>query len=143
MKFENTVAKISHLRPNFIHKQINIPMNLYYAKQAETFGYYNVPVITEDNIILTHFEDFLAAKQNGLSEMPVARAIGLDEDDRLRFICFGLFFKYRHYAERFLIIQVLEKHFKENKKGIIWSKEIPGDINEKIATVVNFHKGND
>lgn len=140
IKYTREVIPLELLKPNFIHEKLKQSVDEYYAKEAAKFNFYQNPVVTEDDTVLSNFHEVLTARHNKIVEIEVIRVTGLEKDDWLRFISHDTFFKNLEYPERYALIMELQSYLQENKRGIEWANEIEGDINDKIARVINYHK---
>lgn len=140
IKYKKEVIPLDLLKPNFIHEKLKFSVDEYYAKEAARFNFYQCPVVTDDNVVLSNYNEVLAARANKIKEIEVIRVTGLEKDNWLRFISHDAFFKNLDYPERYALIIELQAYLKENKRGIEWANELEGDINEKIARVINYHK---
>ncbi len=54
---------ISELRENIILEGLVLPVNKLHADQAKFFKYYQYPVVTSDNVVLSSWETVQAAKK--------------------------------------------------------------------------------
>lgn len=143
MNYSKTKKQVKDLKLNHDMVQaVGLPeINEFLALESKHFNCYEIPIITPDNIVLTHFDAVLSAMKNQKETIDVVVVDGFDKDELPRFINYGLFTKNLNHDQRYRLVKFLRDHLKNNPKGIEWAKEIKGkDINEKVGIIINRHK---
>ena len=117
---------------------------VHYSKEAEKFAHYEIPVMTTDFTVLSHYEDIIAAHTNQCEQMEVIVAEGLSEGDVIRFIFKSIYFK-RYTADvKIKLIKLLSDYLNNEKEGKKWAAELHKrnflDINEKIGEIMTCSK---
>ena len=117
----------------------------HYQNETQYFGHhYEMPVVTSNNVILSHREDVEAAFENKQDTLEVMVVSGLDEGDLMRFNLKTIFFKKLAKADRKKLCTLLEDYLRNDPYGIKWAEELKlnghNDINEKLKAILNCSK---
>lgn len=134
VKYIIEMVKIETLRPNFLVSEVEIPVNKVYSELAHLLQYYDKPVVSDDNIVLSHWECVLSAKENQLEEIEVVRAVGLDSNYYVPFISFDYVFKEKSILFRYRHLKALRDFIKTNPVGEKWRGNTP--VNDLLAKVM-------
>ena len=134
MKYIIEKVKIADLKANFLVAEIEIPVNKLHSELAALLQYYDKPVVSEDNIVLSHWESVLSAKENQLEEIEIMRAVGLDSNYYIPFVSFDYVFKEKSILFRYHHLKALRDFIKTNPVGIKWRGKTP--VNELVAKVM-------
>ncbi len=107
------------------------------------FQYLETPVVTEDNFVITHAIDVLAAKQIGIENIEVVVLKNVDEAQVIRFISFKEVVKHgKNKVALSKAVTLLTHHLTKNEAGKEWAKTIPGSkTRQKIANTLGVSDG--
>lgn len=109
----------------------------------DEFQYLETPVITEDNYVITHAIDVLAAKEAAIENIDVVVLKNVSEEQVIRFISFKEVI--RHGKNRVALsqsIKLLTNHLTKTESGKEWAKSIPGaKTRKKVANILGVSDG--
>lgn len=116
----------------------------HYQREAKNFSHYDVPTVTKDLIVLSHWKDVETALLNQVKTMDVFVAENLEEDDLIRFCLKGLMFKKLSETDKVNLITEVRKYLEKNIKGKEWAKELKAlgktDIIAQLALILDCHR---
>ena len=130
------VKDIKLTNPLFEKIQLN-PSDLY-INESKYFDFYELPLVTKDLQILTHIESYKAAVANNAEYLKVIIAKKLDNNDIPRLINFGFYIKKMTKADRYETCLYMREYLEKNKNGKAWGKQLNGDINQKLGTILGY-----
>jgi hypothetical protein len=112
----------------------------FYYEEQNHFKYGDKPVITEDNLVLSHWEEVNAAIETRKETIEVVVIEGLEKDDILRFIVHRGFFERRTLQNQFYLLKALTEYLTKNPSGITWAAGIHGKTRKKLATITGLNE---
>ena len=123
---------------NDYYNLYNIIPNNAYCKEANKFGYYDMPIITTDGIVISHLEEVITAQNNGSNNLKVIVAEGIVESNLIRFITHRAFYYKKSLSARYKVIKFLKAYLKKDPHGIAWAAELEGDTDEKLSFITGI-----
>jgi len=121
-----------------LHPLVDILSATHLASEAQLemakyFGHLERPVITDANLVLTHWTDVDIAKRSGKKTIEVY-VTDIGENDVPMFVALKHLFKEKNYNAMYKAILVYTEYF--NNEGKHWNDRIAGDLDEKLGEVL-------
>jgi hypothetical protein len=142
--YRRTFVPVSKLQPNFIQERFPYLTHQYYIYETAKWNHYEIPLVTVDLVVLTHYNTVAAAQANGKAEIEVVVADGLSGDDILRFISHTIIFQHLTTRDRYLYAEKLQTYIRGTEAGKVWAEELKAfgltDINQIIGFLVGYNK---
>ena len=130
-----TAVPVKKLQPHAMQEQLAgvITLPKFYLDGMRGYGHIEIPVVTKDYKVLTHYADVMAAKELGI---PYIEVEVVDVDDKYipQYLLFTNLFQQKQYAAMSIAIDYVLEYFKTDT-GKDWADSIPGDKEKKLGYI--------
>ena len=100
------------------------------------YGLYERPILDKDGNAITHYADIMAARANGNKQLDVY-VVDMDEKELALFILSKHTYSIKKAKRSFQIAVFYRDYLTSNSEGIKLAKTIKGNINKKIAFLMD------
>lgn len=101
---------------------VNLSYSSHYKEDSRRFSHIEIPVVTQDGLVLSHKEDVEVAIELGFKKVKVQRVLNLNEKEYIRFSLKSVYFFELCAAQRFELIKLLTIHLRTVDTE--WDKEL-------------------
>ncbi len=137
-QFLQKTTDITNTQPHSVLREYELDFvpNDYFIDMLKKYGLYERPILDKDGNAITHYADIMAAKANGNKQMEVYE-VDMDEKELTLFILSKHTYTIKKAKRSFQIAVFYRDYLTSNSEGIKLSKTIKGNINKKIAFLMD------
>lgn len=138
LQFSQKTADITNTQPHSLLKEYELDFvpNDYFIDMLKKYGLYERPILDKNGNAITHYADIMAAKANGVKQLDVYE-VDMDEQELTLFILSKHTYTIKKVKRSFQIVTFYRDYLTKNAEGIKLAKTIKGNINKKIAFLMD------
>lgn len=138
LQFLQKTADITNTQPHYVLKEYELDFipNDYFIGMLKKYGLYERPILDKDGNAITHYADIMAARANGNKQLDVY-VVDMDEKELTLFILSKHTYSIKKAKRSFQIAVFYRDYLTSNSEGIKLAKTIKGNINKKIAFLMD------
>lgn len=138
MHFTKKTADITNAQPHAVLKEYELDFvpNDYFIGMLKKYGLYERPILDKNGNVITHYADIMGARANGVKQLEVYE-VDMDEQELTLFILSKHTYNIKKVKRSFQIAVFYRDYLKTNTEGIKLAKTIKGNINKKIAHLMD------
>lgn len=138
LQFSPKTANITNTQPHAVLKEYELDFvpNDYFIGMLKRYGLYERPILDKNGNAITHYADIMAARVNGINQLEVYE-VDMDEQELTLFILSKHTYTIKKVKRSFQIAAFYRDYLTTNTEGIKLAKTIKGNINKKIAFLMD------
>jgi len=130
--------KVGTIKKHPILQQFKTELHDYFVEATKVMGAANIPIISEDGILISNPFDFDAQKKNQEEEMLVRVEPDLTPENFFQALAHTLSYTHLCHEDKVLLITEATKELQKNTQ---WAESLgDGDINVKLGKILGCHK---
>lgn len=137
-QFLQKTTDITNTQPHSVLREYELDFvpNDYFIDMLKKYGLYERPILDKNGNAITHYADIMAAKANGIKQMEVYE-VDMNEKELTLFILSKHTYTIKKAKRSFQIAAFYRDYLTTNSEGIKLAKTIKGNINKKIAFLMD------